>query len=220
MSDYLLPEFVPGPAPEPPPVPGWFTAGSQTPRGHIANVAAGRHPLGFQMRVGIDVGARCGNCVYIKTAKWAKAYLKCGMVAHQTRGPGTEIRRQWHACCRWVPDMGAAPRGDPTLDALVDRATPGEGHAVLFDYMAEHGLTFLPKPRPRPREPRPKCQHPGCKRVYRVSVSGGGLPGVDHWCREHAPGFFEARGGAHVVHVQNHTDREFPFSYTVTENEE
>ena len=215
MTAYLLPEFIPGPAPPEPRLPDWFTAGSQAPASHIANVRAGLHPMGFALRVGIDVGARCGNCVHLRSAKWAKVYLKCAMVARQTKGPGTELRRQWHACAKWEPDMGALPLGDPMLAALAERGG-SEARAVMFDYMGEHGVRFLAKPRAVKRE-RQKCQHPGCKRVARCAIGGGGRTATEHYCREHMPGMLTSRD--RVIRVENDMDAPVPIQFTVIEDE-
>lgn len=76
----------------PPPMPGWFGAGTATQR---ANVLRGLHPMGD--RLGPD-GSTCGECVHLSAVEYHDGrYLKCAMV-RSTRGPGTDIRRKWRGC--------------------------------------------------------------------------------------------------------------------------
>jgi hypothetical protein len=65
------------------------------PRGHAA--APGTGPA----------GQSCGTCRHLCRIKYAKTYLKCGLMKSRwTGGPGTDIRAKDAACARW--EGGAA----------------------------------------------------------------------------------------------------------------
>ena len=48
------------------------------------------------------VGETCKTCKHYTKVQWANTYRKCGlMLAHWTKGPGTDIRAGWAACEKW-----------------------------------------------------------------------------------------------------------------------
>lgn len=83
-----------------PPWPSWFTAGKTTPATHKDNVRRGLHPLWIRLHP--DETKRCKTCAHAVKRQWAGTYWKCGTLAVQTKGPGTDLRLKWRACQRWT----------------------------------------------------------------------------------------------------------------------
>jgi hypothetical protein len=63
---------------------------STVPRGHAALPGTGPQ------------GETCGSCNNLARIRYAKTYLKCGLMkAHWTGGPKTDVRARDAACKRW-----------------------------------------------------------------------------------------------------------------------
>lgn len=89
--------------------PAWFVAGSTTPAEHIMRVRGGLHPTGYPLLQG-NPEARCGNCAFVDYSSGANTYWKCGLDRHKwTGGPGTDIRKKWAACNRWIENTDGNP---------------------------------------------------------------------------------------------------------------
>ena len=43
----------------------------------------------------------CGSCGHLVVRRRNRTYFKCGLVP-MTFGPGTDIRKKWPACVKWV----------------------------------------------------------------------------------------------------------------------
>lgn len=86
--------------PPPPPDPELSADRRRTMRNNAA-LAAGRHPgTGAALA---DNGETCGSsCGHMVVSRHnLRNYFKCGLV-QITFGPGTDIRKGWPACVRWV----------------------------------------------------------------------------------------------------------------------
>ena len=81
---------------------GAFKRKTPTPRGHAGNPGTG------------PKGETCGSCSHLTRVKYAKTYLKCGLLKDQwTNGPGTDIRAKDAACWKWNAEGEAAARPSP-----------------------------------------------------------------------------------------------------------
>lgn len=60
-------------------------------------------PGGYAAKPGTGPdGEDCGTCRHIERIRYAKTYLKCGLMRHVwTGGPGTDIRAGSPACDKW-----------------------------------------------------------------------------------------------------------------------
>jgi hypothetical protein len=110
--------------------PSWFHAGKLTPIRHIANVRAGRHPMGSPLSD--DPDARCGNCHFFCRVEYyggREIHLKCAkMRGEWTHGPATDIRRKWQACDQWQPQrISEVPAVTTTLEEVIELMTEKEG---------------------------------------------------------------------------------------------
>lgn len=85
--------------------PYWFNVGKTTPEQQVRNVRSGRHPLGSPLAQDnpANVLKRCGNCQHLYEHRVGGTYFKC--TAHtMTHGPGSDVRKKWPACDKWVDD--------------------------------------------------------------------------------------------------------------------
>lgn len=75
-------------------------------------IEAGMNPATREaLRVGDET---CGSCGHLVRYPWrSKAFYKCELV-EVTHGPGTDVRKWWPACVKWVPTR------DSTGGALID----------------------------------------------------------------------------------------------------
>jgi hypothetical protein len=49
-------------------------------------------------------GETCKTCRNLERVRFAKSYLKCGLMrSHWTGGPGTDVKAGDAACSKWMP---------------------------------------------------------------------------------------------------------------------
>ncbi len=79
-------------------MPSWFYMGSTTPRIHVKNVWAGRHPLGNELG---PEASRCRTCKHlIKDPYHSKTFYKCEK-SNITHGAATDVKLKWRGCVLW-----------------------------------------------------------------------------------------------------------------------
>jgi len=99
-------------------------------------IALGQHPMGGPCR---PLAGTCGDCASLRRVEYHRThYLKCSLV-RWTHGSGTDLRRKWPACDRWVPLRPPQPipepppEPDPLAPALDVESGPGLA-PTLSDY--------------------------------------------------------------------------------------
>lgn len=92
-------------------------------------IALGQHPMGGPCR---PERGTCGDCLNLRRVEYHNNhYLKCSLT-RWTHGTGTDIRRKWPACDRWVPvnPPQPIPEPPPEPDPLAPALDGGEGNGL------------------------------------------------------------------------------------------
>lgn len=66
----------------------------------VERLKRGVHPLTL-LKLRQPMGESCGSCGHCRTKSYAGTYFKCALWK-DSKGPGTDLRKKWPACEKWV----------------------------------------------------------------------------------------------------------------------